>query len=78
MKIKKEVVKQYRAGFLEVVDYLVWLVNLAPVPKKDVKLRMWIAYRDLNKARHVVFSFIDTFSSYNQFKMMIEDREKTS
>lgn len=36
--VKKEVVTQYKTGFLEVVDYPEWLANIEPVPKKDVKV----------------------------------------
>lgn len=49
MKINEEGLKQYDVGFLEVVDYLEWLGNIMPVPKKDGKVRMFLN-RDLNKA----------------------------
>ena len=32
------------------MDYLQWLTNIVPVPKKDRKVRMCIDFRDLNKA----------------------------
>lgn len=50
MKIKEEVFEQLEAGFLKLTDYSEWLVNIMPVPKKDVKVRMCVSYRDLNKA----------------------------
>lgn len=42
VKIKEEMVKQYDAGFLEVVDYPEWLVNIVLVPKKDGKMKMCV------------------------------------
>ena len=32
------------------VNYLEWLANMVPVPKKDGKVRMCANFRDLNKA----------------------------
>ena len=50
LKIKEEVEKQYNVGFLRVVNYLEWLANVVPVPKKDGNVRMCVDLRDLNKA----------------------------
>ena len=50
LKIKEEVEKQYNAEFLRVVNYLEWLANVVPVPKKDGKVQMCVYFRDLNKA----------------------------
>ena len=49
-KIREEVLKQFDAGFLAVVDYPSWIANIVPVPKKDGKVNMCVNYRDLNKA----------------------------
>ena len=35
---------------LRVVNYLEWLANLVPVPKKDEKVKMCVDFWDLNKA----------------------------
>ena len=32
------------------VEYLKWLANVVPIPKKDDKVRVCINFRDLNKA----------------------------
>ena len=32
------------------MDYLQWLANIVPVPKKDRKVRICVDFRDLNKA----------------------------
>ena len=37
-KIREEIAKQIQANFLEVVDYLQWLANIVPIPKKDGKV----------------------------------------
>ena len=50
LMIKEEAKKQYNAGFLRVVNYPEWLANVVPVPKKDEKVRIYVDFRDLNKA----------------------------
>ena len=40
LKIKEEVRKHIDAGFLVTSEYLQWLANIVPVPKKDGKVRM--------------------------------------
>ena len=32
------------------MDYPQWLANIVPVPKKDRKVRIYVDFRDLNKA----------------------------
>ncbi|WKA00122.1 hypothetical protein VitviT2T_018512 [Vitis vinifera] len=48
--VKEEIRKQLSVGFLSVVEYPEWLVNVVPVPKKDSKVRVCVDFRDLNKA----------------------------
>lgn len=50
MKVKEEVKKQLKVGFLVVMSYPKWLANIMPVPKKEGKVRMCIDFRNLNKA----------------------------
>ncbi|XP_070036858.1 uncharacterized protein [Nicotiana tomentosiformis] len=51
MKIKEEITKQLGAKVIRVTQYPTWLANIVPVPKKDGKTRVYVDYRDLNKAR---------------------------
>ena len=48
--MKEEIQKQLSEGFLSVVEYLKWLANVVPVPKKDSNVRVCVDFRDLNKA----------------------------
>ena len=48
--IKEKDEKQYNARFLRVVNYLEWLANVVPMPKKDGKVKMFVDFGDLNKA----------------------------
>lgn len=42
MKFKEKVIKQYSVSFLEIVDYLDLLANVALVTKKDGKVWVWV------------------------------------
>ena len=50
LKIKEEVEKQLKAGFLTTIAYLDWVTNIVPMLKKDGKVHMCVDYRDLNRA----------------------------
>jgi len=50
LKIKEEVEKQLKVGFLIAIAYLDWVANIVPIPKKDGKVCMCIDYKDLNRA----------------------------
>ncbi|XP_074293498.1 uncharacterized protein LOC141620558 [Silene latifolia] len=41
LKVKEEIHKQLKAGFIKVSEYSVWVANVVPVPKKDGKVRVW-------------------------------------
>ncbi|XP_058725708.1 uncharacterized protein LOC131597002, partial [Vicia villosa] len=77
LKIKEEVEKQLKAGFLSVCEYPPWIANIVPVPKKDGKVRMCVDYRDLNRASpkddfplpHIDVLF-DNTAQYSVFSFM--------
>ena len=48
--MKEEIQKQLSVGFISVVQYPEWLANVIPIPKKDGKVRVCVAFRNLNKA----------------------------
>uniref|UniRef100_A0A2N9I3P2 Integrase catalytic domain-containing protein n=2 Tax=Fagus sylvatica TaxID=28930 RepID=A0A2N9I3P2_FAGSY len=66
LKIKEEVEKQLKAGFLSTVTYSDWVANIVPGAEEG------------RKTTNVVFSFMDGFSGYNQIKMAEEDKSKTA
>ncbi|RVW39398.1 hypothetical protein CK203_099489 [Vitis vinifera] len=50
LQVKEEIQKQLSMRFLSVVEYPEWLANVILVPKKDDKVRVYVDFRDLNKA----------------------------
>lgn len=77
LKIKEEVKKQFDAGFLAISWYPQWVANIVPVLKKDRKVRMYVDYRDLNKASpkddspfpHIDF-LVDNTTQFSIFSFM--------
>ena len=49
-KIKVEVGKLLKAGFIEEIKCLKWLANIVSVKKKGGQIRICVDFRDLNKA----------------------------
>ncbi|XP_073138571.1 uncharacterized protein [Henckelia pumila] len=49
-KVKDEIEKLVKAGFIRPIRYAKWLSNVVPVIKKNGKLRVCIDFRDLNRA----------------------------
>jgi len=50
LRIKEEVTKQLKVGFIKLVNQAEWIANIVFVPRKDEKVRMCVDCRDLNKA----------------------------
>ena len=50
LQVKEEIHKRLGVGFLSMVEYPEWPANVVPIPKKDVKVRVCVTFRDLNKA----------------------------
>ena len=48
--MKREIQKKLSVGFISVVQYPEWLANVFPVPQKDGKVRVFVDFRNLNKA----------------------------
>ncbi|XP_073153448.1 uncharacterized protein [Henckelia pumila] len=49
-KVKEEIEKLVKAGFIRPIRYAEWLSNVVPVIKKNGKLRIFIDFRNLNLA----------------------------
>ena len=49
-KIKEEIQKLLKAGFIRPARYVEWLANIVPVTKKNRTIRICIDFRNLNLA----------------------------
>ena len=49
-KIKEEIERLLKCGFIRTARYVDWLANVVPVKKKNVTIRVCIDFRDLNLA----------------------------
>ena len=50
LKIKEDVTKQLKVGFIKPIHQVEWIANVVPLPKKDGKVRVCMDFSDLNKA----------------------------
>ena len=48
LKVKKEIEKLLKVKFIKPISYVQWLENIAPVMKKNGKLRVCVDFRDLS------------------------------
>ena len=89
-KVKEEIDKLVRVGFIRPVKKATWLSPIVVVPKKNGKIRVCIDYQKLNVSMvtvtdgvldavsgHEVYSFLDGFIGYNQIRMHPNEQEKT-
>jgi hypothetical protein len=49
-EVKKEVEKMITAGFIRPCRYAEWISSIVPVQKKDSRKRVYVDFRDLNRA----------------------------
>ena len=49
-KVNEEILRLLKAGFIRTIRYVEWLSNIVPVVKKNGKMRVCIAFRNLNLA----------------------------
>ncbi|KAL6349837.1 hypothetical protein AAG906_001724 [Vitis piasezkii] len=82
LQVKEEIKKQLNVGFLSMVEYLEWLANVVPIPKKDDKVRVCVDFKDLNKASPkddfplpCIDMLVDSTTGHS---MLTFDMEKTS
>ena len=50
LKVKEEVERLLKVGFIRTARYVEWIFNIVPVIKKNGKLRICIDFRNIIKA----------------------------
>ena len=48
LKVKDEIERLRKAGFIRMARYVEWLSNVVPMVKKNGKLRVYIDFKNLN------------------------------
>jgi hypothetical protein len=49
-EVKKEIEKMLEVGFIRSCRYAEWISSIVPVQKKDGRWRVYVDFRDLNRA----------------------------
>jgi hypothetical protein len=49
-EVKKEIEKMLEVGFIRPCRYAEWISSIVPVQKKDGRWRVYVDFRDLNRA----------------------------
>jgi hypothetical protein len=49
-EVKKEIEKILEAGFIRPCRYAEWISSIVPIQKKDSRWRVYVDFRDLNRA----------------------------
>lgn len=48
LKVKEEIERLHKAGFIRTTRYIYWISNIVPVIKKNNKLRVCVVFRNIN------------------------------
>jgi hypothetical protein len=49
-EVKKEIEKMLEVGFIRPCRYAEWISSIVPIQKKDGRWRVYVDFRDLNRA----------------------------
>jgi hypothetical protein len=49
-EVKKEIEKMLEVGFIRPCRYAEWITSIVPIQKKDGRWRVYVDFRDLNRA----------------------------
>ena len=76
-KVKEEIDKLLRVGFIRPIKWATWLSSIVVMPKKNRKLRVCVDYRKLNKATiNDAFSLpftdgvLDTMAGHQMYRLL--------